>query len=185
LGNDSTISLLQAATDEVLYLASYDPRWPEQFIREKNRLLQIFSSDMLEVEHIGSTSVPGMIAKPIIDIIVGLHSIRIADTLLPPLRQYGYATPTHCNDGLKDRRWLLRHAAGHRTHHLHLVILNSLGWERTLKFRDALRSDPEAARAYAEIKTRLLKENSLDRTKYIQAKSGFIEEVVSGRWRKP
>ena len=108
----------------------------------------------------------------------GVRSIEIAEHLLAPLREYGYVTPADCNTGLTERRWLMRHADGHRTHHLHLVVLGSIGWERTLRFRDALRSDPVTAQKYSDLKNGLSHESGQNRTRYAQAKSAFIEEVV-------
>ena len=102
-------SLFQSAIDEPICISEYDLTWPHKFLTEKARLLKIFSGSFIDIEHIGSTAVPGLGAKPIIDMIAGLKSFNQADELLGPLREYGYATPPNCNEGLFDRRWLLRH----------------------------------------------------------------------------
>lgn len=133
---------------------------------------------MLEVEHIGSTAVPGMASKPIIDIMAGVKSMAVAESLLVPLRDFGYVTPTDCNEGLLDRRWLMRQTGGQRTHHLHLVVLGGEGWCRTVKFRDLLRNHPNAAKRYESMKTQLLEITEADRTKYAQAKTIIIEELL-------
>lgn len=171
-------SLLQSAIDEPLIICDYDPGWPEKFRKEKARLLQIFSGSFIDIQHIGSTAVPGLGAKPIIDMIGGLKSMDIADSLLAPLRQYGYVTPPNCNDGLTDRRWLLRHEGGHRTHHLHIVLHGGEAWRRTIKFRDALSKDPLALKRYEKLKRDLVTITDNNRSAYILAKTEFVELIL-------
>lgn len=142
-------------------------------------MLGIFSAALLEIQHIGSTAVPGLASKPIIDIMAAVQSMNVADRLLGPLREFGYVTPPECNANLHERRWLMRHAKGHRTHHLHLVRLSSEGWQRTIKFRDVLRSKPAAAQEYMLLKLELARTVGADRVKYIQGKTAFIEELLS------
>jgi GrpB-like predicted nucleotidyltransferase (UPF0157 family) len=113
---------LQLAIHESVQIISYDPGWPEKYELEKDRLLSLFPEAFLAIEHIGSTAVPQMAAKPIIDLLGGVRSIAEADLLLPALYENGYTTSVEFNASLGDRRWLMRHAGGHRTHHLHLVI---------------------------------------------------------------
>lgn len=168
------------AIDEPLTISDYDPEWPEKFRKEKARLLQIFSSSFIDIEHIGSTAIPGLGAKPVIDMMAGLKSISLADGLLGPLRGYGYATPANCNDGLTDRRWLLRHAGGHRTHHLHLLVHNSDAWKRQIQFRNALIADSKLAKRYEKLKRDLVTITDNNRTAYIEAKGEFVEMVLKG-----
>jgi GrpB-like predicted nucleotidyltransferase (UPF0157 family) len=176
--NPKDKTFLQAAIDEPLCICDYDSSWPEKFRKEKTRLLQMFSDSIVDIEHIGSTAVPGLGAKPIIDLMGGLKSIDIAEKLLGPLREYGYFTPPHCNDGLTDRRWLLRHSGGHRTHHLHLVLHGGEGWRRTIQFRDALCADPEIAKRYEKLKRDLVTITDNNRSAYISAKSEFVEMIL-------
>lgn len=169
---------LESAINEPLCLHPYDPSWPRKFLKEKTRLLKIFARDIVQIEHIGSTAVPGLSAKPIIDMMAGMRSMEDADYLLAPLRDYGYVTPPECNAGLVDRRWLMRHSSARRTHHLHLVVLGGLGWRRTLRFRDLLRAHPDAAAQYEELKMRLVRVAGSDRTGYALAKTEFIEDLL-------
>ncbi len=178
MNNTKNSSLLQAAIDEPLWISDYDPSWPEKFRKEKARLLQIFSASFRGIEHIGSTAIPGLGAKPIIDMMAGLKSISFADSLLGPLREYGYATPPNCNDGLTERRWLLRHANGHRTHHLHLLLYEGDGWKRTIQFRDALIRDEKARQQYDKLKRDLVTITDNNRSAYISAKSEFVEMIL-------
>src|SRR4051794_26957481 len=113
---------LFAAIHQRVEIQPYDVRWPSRFECERVRLIQQFQEEFLAIEHFGSTAVHGLAAKPIIDILAGVESIRAADELLPRLCQAAYDTSEEFNATLKDRRWLMRHEDGKRTHHLHLVI---------------------------------------------------------------
>lgn len=113
---------LQQAIGEPVHLAEYDPAWPACFEAERDRLLERFPAALIDVQHIGSTAIPRMPAKPIIDIMAGVASMAMADDLFDPLLGYGYVTSVEFNASLTDRRWFMRHANGQRTHHLHLVV---------------------------------------------------------------
>lgn len=148
------------------------------FERERTRLLWLFAADLLQVEHIGSTSVPDLAAKPIIDILAGVRSIERANALLIPLCEFGYIAPPDCNTALSERKWLMRQVGGHRTCHLHLVPLNSQSWRSPLRFREILRAKPEIARKYVALKREAALEAGTDRTLYLQLKSQFIENAL-------
>ena len=121
----------------------------------RDRLVDLFPDQFLDVQHFGSTAVPGMPAKPIIDLLAGVGSMAIADSLVEPLLKSGYTTSAEFNSTLNDRRWFMRWAEGRRTHHLHLVVLGGSEWRRRLRFRDLLRADPELAHRYALLKKEL------------------------------
>lgn len=178
MANSRNDDLLQSAINEEIRIYPYNPSWPDQFLREKTRLLNIFERDLLDIQHIGSTAVPGLDAKPIIDMMAAVKSMDVADKLLVPLRDFGYVTPPECNANLQERRWLMRHANGHRTHHLHMVKLGSEGWNRTIKFREILRSNPASAQAYKELKLKLAESAGSGRDKYIQGKTEFIDKLL-------
>src|ERR1700691_3201237 len=114
-------SLTRAIAEEV-HVAAYDSRWAAQFVTERDRLLDLLPGRFSAIEHIGSTAVPGLAAKPIIDILAGVGSMSEADSLLEPLCAHGYETSAEFSASLPDRRWLMRQALGRRTHHLHLVV---------------------------------------------------------------
>jgi GrpB-like predicted nucleotidyltransferase (UPF0157 family) len=178
MSENSKDDLLNLAINEDISIVPYNSLWTSKFIEEKARLLGIFSDDIVEIEHIGSTAVVGLAAKPIIDMMGSVLSMKAADYLLGPLREFGYVTPIDCNIDLAERRWLMRYSNGHRTHHLHLVRINSAGWKRTIKFRDILQTQLEVAKQYEQLKTTLAKDNVNNRNAYIQGKSAFIEEVL-------
>lgn len=173
-------SLAQAIVEEVR-ISAYDPRWAARFVEERDRILDILPGRFAAIEHVGSTSVPQLSAKPIIDILAGVSALSEADALLEPLCLHGYETSAEFNATLPDRRWLMRHALGRRTHHLHLVVFGGEQWIRHLQFRDLLRGDPAIAERYGRLKQDLAEQHRHDREAYSLAKTAFIDEVLSMR----
>ncbi len=102
-----------------------------------------------------------------------------ADALLEPLCAHGYESSAEFNATLPDRRWLMRHARGRRTHHLHLVVFGSEQWVRWLRFRDLLRVDGALASRYECRKRDLASEHRHDRESYTHAKTAFIQEALA------
>ena len=172
---------LHRAIHEHIVLVPYEETWPAQFLREKERLLHLCPGEILGVEHFGSTAVPGMPAKPVIDILAGIRSIDDADALLERLVRHGYITSREFNAMLRDRKWLMRAENGRRTHHLHLVELGSEQWHDRLRFRDLLRRSPQLARSYAELKDRLAAQHPVDREAYTEAKTAFVVAALGGQ----
>lgn len=168
---------LQKAIDEEVVLREYDRVWPHLFLAEKVSLEHHFAS-LISLEHIGSTAVPGLSAKPIIDIMAGVDSLEEADRLLEPLVEFGYSTSYDFNAQLTDRRWLMKHASGMRTHHLHLIVYQSPTWFRHLHFRDSLRRSEELREKYQRLKEGLATVHRDDREKYTESKGRFIEAVL-------
>jgi GrpB-like predicted nucleotidyltransferase (UPF0157 family) len=170
-------SLLAAIYEDVA-LHPYDASWPQEFEAERDRLLSLFPGNFVDVQHIGSTAVPGLSAKPVIDILAGVQSITVAERLALPLCQSGYTTSAEFNASLADRKWFMRWANGHRTHHLHLVVYGGPVWHERLKFRNALRSNPELAAKYAALKNQLAATHPKDREAYTDAKAEFVCAIL-------
>jgi GrpB-like predicted nucleotidyltransferase (UPF0157 family) len=105
-------------------------------------------------------------------------SMEVADRLVEQLCNNGYTTSAEFNSSLGDRRWLMRHADGRRTHHLHLVLEGSAHLANAIRFRDALRGNGRLGREYAELKYRLAREFGNDRGAYTAAKTEFIASVL-------
>jgi GrpB-like predicted nucleotidyltransferase (UPF0157 family) len=116
---------LERAIHEKIEITEYNPEWPLKFNVERQRLQELLGDSLSEIEHVGSTSVPGLPAKPIIDIIAVVASMSAADAIVEHLCVNGYATSAEFNATLGDKRWLMRHQNGRRTHHLHLVLPGS------------------------------------------------------------
>lgn len=170
-------SLLAAISEEVA-LRPYNASWPGRYMAERRRLLALLPTTFIDIQHIGSTAVPELEAKPIIDILAGVASLVVAESLAERLCSSGYTTSAEFNETLTDRQWFMRWADGHRTHHLHVVVHGSSVWHQHLQFRDALRSNPQLAVDYARLKTELAARHAHDREAYTDAKSAFILSVV-------
>lgn len=165
-------------TDQIV-VTPYDPAWPARF-RIESQLIQVALNDLHPaIEHIGSTSVPGLAAKPIIDMLVGVRSLDEFERHYDRLSIYGYEYIPEYERVLPDRRFFKRVVRGVRTHHVHVVELNGLYWKRYVKFRDNLRADVWLAARYAELKRRLAARFRFDRDAYTNGKSGFVEAVLA------
>ncbi len=171
---------LQAAIDQEIEICNYDPRWSVEFESERNRLMTLFPGAFLTIEHVGSTAVPGLAAKPVVDLVAVIDSMDAAESLVDALCANGYSTSAEFNATLKDRKWLMRYGLGGRTHHLHLVPAGSADLADKLRFRDLLRSDADLSAKYLELKESLASSLGHDREKYTEAKTEFIRTALAG-----
>ncbi len=169
---------LQAAIHEAVVLKAHDGGWAAAFQAERDRLQALLPGVFVQIEHVGSTSVEGMAAKPVIDILAGVESMATARSLSATLCDDLYTTSAEFNALLADRQWFMRWADGHRTHHLHVVVHAGEAWHDHIGFRDRLRSDPALRHAYATLKQRLAEDHADDREAYTAAKAGFIAEAL-------
>jgi len=163
-------------------IVSYDPRWPIFYEEEKRRILGAIGHKVLAIEHIGSTAVPGLGAKPIIDIMAGVHQFADAEECLPLLQPLGYDDVT--NTQLENPEWYYclgkgKGSQGEHTYHLHLVKFMSEHWEKHLLSRDFLRTHLEVAQQYYELKKKLAAKHGTNREAYTEAKTSFIESVIN------
>jgi GrpB-like predicted nucleotidyltransferase (UPF0157 family) len=152
-------------------IVEYDPAWPTAFEAERDRLAPLLPTGV-QLHHFGSTAVPGLAAKPVIDM------IALVDDLDAPIaalvQSGGYQYPAAFNATLAHRRFLCYPTAAHRTHHLHLV--DEPGeLERRLRFRDRLRADPVLASEYVALKRTLAERYRDDREAYTEAKGEFVK----------
>ena len=156
----------------------YDPSWPRRFQNEKNRLESVFSAMNPVIEHIGSTAIPNMSAKPIIDIMVGVTHLNEIESRISDLNAIGYRyVPKHESE-LPERRYFRKPITGPSTHHLHCVVRDTAFWNRHLLFRNYLREYPAAAADYLRLKSDLARKYRSDRAAYTTAKSTFIESIL-------
>ena len=160
-----------------ILIAEYSPVWREQFEQEKCLLEIAIGKNTGIVEHIGSTSVEGLAAKPIIDILIGLHDFSIAGSLIPKIKNLGYQYVPEFEDEMPDRRYFRKMAGGTRTHHIHMVEIGGEFWERHLLFRDFLRANRDVADEYAALKKELAETDWSDINEYADAKTAFIKDV--------
>jgi GrpB-like predicted nucleotidyltransferase (UPF0157 family) len=164
---------------ELVELVDHDPSWAELFEQERDRLLPVFDGSVVAVEHIGSTSVPGLCAKPIVDIAVGLGELELTDEQIAGMEELGYEYLGE--NGLPGRLFFRK--GNPRTHNVHVVEHGGDHWERQLVFRDALRTDAEERRRYDAFKRRLAAEGHPLEV-YAELKTPFIRAVEArGRAR--
>ena len=169
----------ELAFTDAIVVVPYDVGWPGRF-RIESQLLHIALRELRPViEHIGSTSVPGLAAKPIIDMLVGVTSLSAFESQAQRLAVFGYQYIPEYERALPDRRFFKRVVNGVRTHHVHVVEHSGVYWKRYLKFRNSLRGDAWLAARYAELKRRLAMRHSTDRDTYTNGKTGFIEAVLA------
>jgi GrpB-like predicted nucleotidyltransferase (UPF0157 family) len=161
------------ADDGPIEIASYEPSWPDAYRAERQRLAALLPG--LEVVHIGSTAVPGLSAKRVIDMIALVADLDATAELLT--QRAGYHLPARFNRGLLDRRYLCYPSISYRTHHLHLVDVRE-NMDRCLRFRDLLSRDRRLARDYAALKRSLAARFQEDRASYTTAKSKFINDAL-------
>lgn len=164
-------------------LAPYDPLWPEEFARVQAELTTALPDWIISIDHVGSTSVPGLDAKPIIDISMAIPDLQASLSLIPTLDRLGFLY--RGEDDLPDRHYLPRTVAGLRRHHLSLAEPDSWHRRNSLTFRDALRRDSELARRYSELKRRLAASAGTNRLAYLNGKTEFILKVLKAEGYEP
>ncbi len=164
--------------DEV-EIADYDPRWPELFAAEAARLRPAFGLFLIAMEHIGSTSVPGLAAKPVVDIQAVVRSLSEIDTVTPRVVALGWTQGIFAPDAMRRLYFKKYNAGGVRTHQLHVYEANHPVAAAHLLFRDYLRTQGKEARRYEALKRELAQRFRTDRVAYNDAKTEYIEAVVA------
>lgn len=171
---------VDAVPAEDFDVVPYDARWPEVFDAERGRLLKVLRPWLRgDVEHIGSTSVAELPAKPIIDMLAGVQDLDAAAEAVPALTAMGYQAGSHRPH---EAIWLFAPAGAappERSFHLHLTEVGSDLWLERLTFRNALRADPELTRAYGRLK-QLLARQGLGLVEYTDRKRDFVAAVLAG-----
>jgi GrpB-like predicted nucleotidyltransferase (UPF0157 family) len=162
------------ADDGPIEIASYEPSWHDAYLAERQRLAALFPG--LEIRHIGSTAVPGLAAKRVIDMIALVDDLDATAERL--IQRAGYHLPARFNAGLHHRRYLCYPSVSHRTHHLHLVDVRE-HMDRCLRFRDLLTHDPQLADDYVALKRSLAQRFQDDRAGYTTAKGKFIDDALA------
>jgi GrpB-like predicted nucleotidyltransferase (UPF0157 family) len=160
-------------TDEPIRIVSYDPNWPTRFEEELAALEDAIRPWIAGgIHHVGSTAVPGLDAKPIIDILVGVKDLESSRACFDPLRELDYLYAPYLSD---EMHWFCKPHPNRRTHHLHLVPRESARFRDELAFRDHLRSHPDDAAEYVVLKRDLAARFESDRETYTEAKASFID----------
>jgi GrpB-like predicted nucleotidyltransferase (UPF0157 family) len=163
-----------------IVVSDYDPNWPMLFEQESTRIKKAFGSFALTIEHMGSTAVPGLASKPIIDLLVGAPSLKEAkQRCIGPIEKLGYIYLPEYASWMPDELFFRKGPPGPWTHHVHLMEPSNPRWEAFLVFRDYLRAHPEAAYAYANIKRTLAASSIDDIEAYRTGKNIFVQETTA------
>ena len=157
-------------------IVQYDPSWPMRFTEEMEvlrRALAIWLAGA--IEHIGSTAIPGLAAKPVIDIMAGVYALEESRPAIAAATELGYCYAPY---QVESEHWFCKPSPAFRTHHLHLIPVGTPQWHRPIAFRDYLRAHSDVAVEYEALKHQLAREHRLDREAYTQAKRPFINRIT-------
>ncbi len=157
-----------------IVIADYDPLWPEKFQQHARIISQALGAKALVIEHVGSTSVPRLAAKPIIDILVAVQDSGEEASYLPALLKAGYVLRVREPEWHQHRMF----RTPGKDVHVHIFSAACPEISRQLAFRDRLRSSPEDRALYESVKRKLAKEDWSDMNAYAQAKSGVVEQII-------
>ena len=163
-------------------LVPYSSEWKRLFVEEERVLRASIGTYVMDIQHVGSTAIPGLEAKPIIDIAVAVRRLEDAEKCIEPLECLGYE---YRPDEEHPRRFFFAKGdPSRRTHYVHVVEWNSDSWKRLLRFRDYLRQHKEAAREYANLKRELARKSQGNRAFYTPGKAEFVESVLGRAFPK-
>ena len=167
----------------IIEVVDYDPNWIKAFEDEASALTNVFAPRLLEIHHVGSTSVPNLAAKPIIDILVILDDTSDIDRFSPAMERLGYRVRGECLDavipGTPGRFYFTKDTNGVRSHHAHVCAKGHQEIFDKLAFRDYLRANPDVATAYAELKRRESLAHRFDNIGYMRAKDHFVKSTLA------
>lgn len=159
-----------------IVVVPYDPHWPQAFALASVEVAAAFGANLLEIHHIGSTAIPGIDAKPVIDMLAVVADIAAVDQCAAPMTSLGYEAMGKF--GIPGRRYFRRdNSAGERTHQIHTFQRGSPHIQRHLAFRDFMRAHPALASQYADLKRRLAAAHPHDINAYMDGKDRFIKEM--------
>jgi len=160
-----------------IVIEPYDPAWPEKFESERKLLEEVLRPWLVgPIEHIGSTAVPGLPAKPVIDICGPVQDLESSKPAIEAVASLSYCFFPYRPELM---HWFCKPSDQERTHHLHLVPIGAPLWKDRLTFRDYLRDHPEARAEYAELKYRLAEAHRDDREAYTDAKTDFVAKILA------
>ena len=164
---------LGMATGQVSLLSAHEA-WAEQYQLEKARILEAIGAHILDIQHVGSTSIAGVPAKPILDILVGVEDFEGAAVCIARMEDIGYRY--RGENGIPRRHYFVK--GDPRTHHVHMVERDGNDWRITVLFRDFLKSHPDVANEYAEAKKRFALKHAQDQYAYQAEKDKVVERIT-------
>ncbi|MEN1936266.1 GrpB family protein [Paenibacillus sp. 102] len=162
--------------DKEIIIEPYNLNWHEEFRKEKEKFISLLEKDILAIEHIGSTSVEGLSAKPLIDMMIGVENLGLVDHWIGPLQAIGYEYVFHKH--FPQRRFFRKGKWRAGTHHLHVYTYGGQEWKNNLLFRDFIRNHEWARVEYKQLKQELAMKYPFDRVSYTNAKAPFIQKII-------
>ncbi len=164
----------QSELDEHISVVPYDPHWAALFEQEAKQLHRLLGAKAYQIQHIGSTAVPSMLAKPIIDILIGLPQQELIDDIVLAITPFGFEDMGEA--GIKGRRHLRKRNPV--AINLHLVLADSDLWRNNLVLRDYLRTHPNEAKRYGELKREIINNGTNTLLAYSDHKAKFIQDLI-------
>lgn len=161
---------------KIVKLSQFCPEWIKLYKDEEKRLAKAIESLVIDIKHIGSTSILGLCAKPIIDILVGVDSMKTADKTIGEMEKIGYQFKGEA--GIPGRYFFIKGSEDKHTHHLHMIVHDSERWENYLLFRECLLNNKTIRDDYCRLKVKLAKKYEHDRELYTESKSDFIQKTL-------
>lgn len=163
-------------------VSPYSQTWPLAFAQIRGELLGLFAGtpagDSVNIQHIGSTSVPGLAAKPVIDVLLGADTLTVVEAKIDALARHGYRYVPKYERELPMRRYFVRDEGEHPRVHLHAVVRGAALWNQHIAFRDALLANPTLRADYQALKLDLAARHANDKSAYTAAKSPFIQAAL-------
>jgi len=157
-------------------LLAYNPAWKKLYKKEEKLLSSVVRKYVLDIQHVGSTSIPGARAKPIIDIAIGVKKLKDGEECIKPLKRLGYKYKQDA--GVKGRHFFVKGSEKNRTHYIHIAKMGGKFWKSLILFRDYLRKYDRAVKEYNKLKEKLAKKYKDDRDSYTAKKEIFIREII-------
>ena len=161
----------------IVELENYNEKWKKEYEKERDLLKSVLGDKIIEIEHVGSTSIVGLKAKPVIDILIAINSLDEIEEIEQLLIEYDYSNRGH--QGVEDRYFFAKGPEDARSHYIHFVEKDNNTYINLLWFKRYLLKHPEYIEKYCELKQELASQYSEDRKKYTAGKSNFITEVIS------
>lgn len=167
----------------VIEVVPHNLHWQEEFIKAADELRKIFGAEVVEIHHIGSTAIPGIYAKPVIDILIVVRDISVIDSYNDRMSEAGYIA--RGENGIAGRRYFLK-GLYNRTHHVHIFQAENPEIDKHLNFRDYLIHHPEEGKRYGALKKELAEKFRFDSLSYVDGKDAYIKEVdkKAQEWKK-
>ncbi|MFD5854348.1 GrpB family protein [Cytobacillus pseudoceanisediminis] len=162
--------------EKPVFIEEYTSDWVKQFQEEREILKEIIGEKVIAIEHIGSTSVEGLGAKPILDIAIGVNDLEVVSEFIEPLKQIGYEFVYHKE--FPERRFFRKGQWRAGTHHLHFYKFQGEHWNNQILFRNYLRNNPGVSKEYHQLKVDLAEKFQFDRVSYTENKAPFIQNVL-------